>query len=363
MKKIKVSLKKRAYNILIGRGLLKDSGRLIKRLDIGNDALCITNHSLFKLYKAPLERSLKKSGISVRFELVPDSEKAKSADIAMGLIQKISAYDKNKRLFIITLGGGVVGDVGGFIAAVYKRGIPYVQIPTTLLAQVDSAIGGKVAIDLACAKNLVGAFFQPRLVISDTDLLKSLPERQIKAGLAEVIKYGIISDARLFSFLEKNREKILKRDAEALEYMVAAASSIKARIVERDEFDRTGKRVILNYGHTIGHAIEAASGYSGKYNHGEAVAIGMAIACKISLNLGIMDIKDAFRIVALINKFGLPAQPKGLKLADIYDAHLHDKKFIHGKNRFVLPVRIGRVRIVENVPTAVIRNILKEELI
>ena len=363
MNKIRVHLKERSYDILIGRGLLKDSGKLIKRLDIGSDAVCITNSGLLNLYKSPIERSFKKAGLTVRFELIPDSEKAKSARCAFDLTGRISAYDKSKKLFIVTLGGGVVGDLGGFVAAIYKRGVPYVQIPTTLLAQVESAIGGKVAIDLPCAKNLVGAFYQPKQVISDTSLLKTLPARQLKSGLGEVVKYGIIKDAGLFSFIEKNYKSILRQDGKALEYIIGTASRIKADIVRKDEFDRTDKRAILNYGHTMGHAIETASGYSGKYTHGEAIAIGMVIASKISLRLGIISIEDAFRIAALIKRLGLPTRPEELDFKAIYDAHLHDKKFIHGKNRFVLPVKIGRVRIVENVPDAIIRNVLKEELI
>ena len=363
MKRIKVHLKDRSYDILIGRGLLKSLGAILKRLDIGKDAVCITNSSLLNLYKPALARSLKKGGYSVRFETIPDSERAKSIGVAVNLINKIACYDKRKKIFIINFGGGVVGDLAGFVASVYKRGIPYIQIPTTLLAQVDSAIGGKVAIDLPVAKNLVGAFYQPRLVLSDVELLSSLPERQIRNGLAEVVKYGIIKDARLFKFLEKNYGKLLRYDKASLEHVILASSRIKAGIVEKDEYDKTGERAVLNFGHTIGHAIESASKYDGKYNHGEAIAVGMVAATKISLSLGLIRMKDAVRIIDLIAKLKLPVSCAGESLKSIYDAHLHDKKFIHGKNRFVLPVHIGETRIIENIPDSVITKVLKEEIL
>ncbi len=360
MKKIRVHLKDRSYDILIGRGLIEKCGGLLRSIGIGRDAFVITNKGILSRYGRPLEKSLKKSGFSVRFGLVPDSEKAKTTEVAVRLINRLSAYDKNKELFIIAFGGGVIGDLSGFVAAVYKRGVPYGHIPTTLLAQVDSAIGGKVAVDLAVAKNLVGAFYQPKMVISDTSLIKTLPSRQVKNGLAEVIKYGVIKDRRLFEFLESNCSRILKSDAEALEYVVTRSSQIKAEIVEKDEFDRKGVRAVLNYGHTIGHAVEAACGYSKRYNHGEAVAIGMAAAADIALELGMLARDEAVRIKQLIKKSGLPTGLKGLSFSKIYKAHLHDKKFIHRKNRFVLPAKIGRVKVVEGVPDEVVRMALRK---
>lgn len=362
MKKIRVRLKGRSYDIAIRRRLLKDCGTLIRRLDIGRDAVIITNRRLLKLYKGPLEKSLKRNAFTVRFEAVPDSEKAKSTECAASLINRISIYDRHKDIFIIAFGGGVVGDLAGFVASVYRRGIPYVQIPTTLLAQVDSAIGGKVAVDLAIAKNLVGAFYQPRMVMSDVSLLKTLSDRHVKNGLGEVIKYGVIKDRRLFEFLESDCEKILNLDEKALEYVVSRSSSIKAAIVAKDEFDKKGVRAALNYGHTIGHAIEAASSYSGQYNHGEAVAIGMIIAARISLRLGMIKMAEAGRIERLIEKAGLPTNIKGLKLSGIYAAYLHDKKFIHGKNRFILPVRIGMAKVVKDVPEDIIKDVIVKNM-
>lgn len=362
MKKIRLSLKDRSYDILIGSGLLKKSGAIIRRLDIGKDACVITNKALYSLYGKDLERSLHKAGLSARFIFVPDSEKAKSIKTATDVLSKISRYDRKRSVFIIALGGGVVGDLAGFVAASYKRGIPFVQIPTTLLAQVDSAIGGKVAVDLPIAKNMVGAFYQPRVVISDVDVVSSLSGRQLRAGLAEVIKYGVIGDPRLFSYVEKNIGKLLRQDRKALEFVVSRCSRIKADVVSVDEFDNKGKRVILNLGHTVGHAIEAASGYCGRYNHGEAIAIGMVAAAALSRKLGIGDGKTADRIGSAIKKAGLPIAAKGLRSASVFDSLLRDKKFIRGTNRFVLPVKIGVVRVVSNVPGRAIKEIIEERV-
>jgi len=362
VQKIKVRLKERSYEIIVGRGLIERCGAFVKKLRIGKDAVIITNRKLLGLYGKKIAASLERSGITSRFELIPDSERAKSGDAASRLIGRISAYDTMKQVFIIALGGGVTGDLAGFVASVYKRGIPYVQVPTTLLAQVDSAIGGKVAIDLPVAKNLVGAFHQPRLVLSDISALKTLPKRQVRNGLAEVIKYGVISDRALFSFVEINYRKILALDAKSMEYIIAHSSGIKADLVSKDEFDKKGVRAILNFGHTIGHAIEAAGGYSFRYGHGEAVAIGMVIASRISESLGILKTQEADRIEALIKKAGLPVSVKGLRPGAIYASHLHDKKFVHGKNRFVLPQRIGRTVLAEGIPETVIKNIINKRL-
>ena len=360
MKKVRVSLVNRSYDILIGRGILASCGKAFKKLDIGRDAVVITNKRLAGLYGKKLRKSLEDSGFSVYIETVPDSEKAKSIAVATRILHKLSAYDINRKIFIIAFGGGVIGDLAGFVASIYKRGIPYVQIPTTLLGQVDSAIGGKVAVDLPVAKNLVGAFHQPKAVLSDVSLISSLPLRQIRSGLAEVIKYGVISDQRLFGFLETNIRKLLRGDAGALEFVVSRCAGIKARVVAKDEFDVKGSRAILNYGHTIGHAIEAASSYSGRYNHGEAIALGILAANSIATDLCLLNVREAHRVEALIRKAGLPATVRGLPISSIYVSHLHDKKFTGSTNRFVLPARIGAVRTVKNVPDRAIRNALKE---
>ena len=359
MKKIRVHLGERSYDVLIGRGLIGDCGRIIKKLRIGTDAVVITNPRVAALYKKSIEKALKRDGFTVRFELVPDSEKAKSLSRASSILNRLGRYDVNKRIFIIALGGGVVGDLAGFVASVYRRGVPYVQIPTTLLAQVDSSIGGKVAVDLSVAKNLVGSFYQPRAVISDVSAIKTLSPRQIRNGLAEIIKYGVIKDAAFFRYIESNYAKILKLDMGALEYVVFKSVGIKAGIVAKDELDKRRMRAVLNYGHTMGHAIEAASGYSGRYDHGEAVALGMRVAGRVARGLGLIKGPDAVRIEALIRNIGLPVVIRGIAAPKIYRAHLHDKKFTNGRNRFILAVNIGSVRIIDGVADSAVRNALK----
>lgn len=363
MNRVRVSLGDRSYDILIGDGLLSKSGTIIKKLNIGRDAVVITNKALEHVYGKTLKNSLNRSGISVKFELLPDSEKAKSSRTLLKVLNHIAAYDKKRSVFIIALGGGVVGDLAGFAAATYKRGIPYVQIPTTLLAQVDSSIGGKVAIDLSAAKNLAGAFYQPSVVISDINVLMSLSPRQVHNGLAEIIKYGAIKDRALFSYLERNYRKAAGLDKKVLTHLIMRSVRIKARLVGEDELDRNGKRVILNYGHTIGHAIEAASSYSNRYNHGEAIAIGMCVAADIASKLNLLKKDDAGRIERLIKRCGLPTTVKGLKFNKIYEAHLHDKKFVRDKNRFVLPYTPGSVRVVEAIPGRVIVGAIKKRLL
>lgn len=360
MRKIRVHLNNRSYDIVIGHHAVERCAGLLKRLDIGRDAVVITNRRLMRLYGKRLKLALGGPDVfKVRFWTVPDSERAKSAEVSMRLLNKIAAFDTRKDIFIIAFGGGVIGDLAGFVAAVYKRGIPYVQIPTTLLAQVDSSIGGKVAIDLPVAKNMVGAFYQPKLVISDTSLLESLSVQQIRNGLAEVIKYGTIKDSALFRFLEDNYAQILRGDKKALSHIVATSIGIKARVIEKDEFDKKGIRIILNYGHTLGHAIEAASSYSGRYSHGEAIAIGMVAAAKISVKMGIGKRDMLSRIERLVTCCGLPTSVKDVRYSDIYKAHLHDKKFTNTKNRFVVPVKIGEIKTLEGVSDGIVREIVR----
>jgi 3-dehydroquinate synthase len=251
--------------------------------------------------------------------------------------------------------------VAGFVASIYKRGIPYIQIPTTLLAQVDSAIGGKTAVDLAEGKNLVGAFYQPRLVFSDVTFLKTLSLKQIQAGLAEVIKYAIIKDPQLFSYLENNLGDCLALKTAPLEFIVKRCSCLKAKIVEQDEREEKGVRTILNFGHTIGHAIESAADYK-RYNHGQAVALGMLVACQMSQNLGFIQDDILARIEKLIKATGLPTKINKISLAKILKAHYRDKKFIGKKNRFVLIQDIGKAKVVQDIPLRLIREAIKKRI-
>ncbi len=362
MENIKVNLGKRSYEIVIGYSILQDMPALFKKLKLGNDAVIITNHTIHHLYGRQLQNILNRNGYGCWFNLVADSERSKSQRACWHLLNRIAAYDKKKAIFIVALGGGVVGDLAGFIASVYKRGVPYIQIPTTFLAQVDSSIGGKTGIDLDIGKNLVGSFYQPRLVLSDLSFLRSLSLKQIRNGLSEAIKYGILGDRKLFEYIEANYKDILKLNIKMLERIVYVCSRIKAAIVQLDEFDTTGKRAVLNLGHTIGHAIEAASGFIREYSHGEAVAIGMMCACDISHKLKLIGKTDSKRIEKLLVNIGLPVSCSGLRLNDIVKAQGHDKKFIHGKNRFILPVKIGRVVIKQDIPHRIIESSVKGRL-
>ena len=355
MKAIKVNLKNRSYDIIVGPGIIKLLPAFIAKLGIGNSAYIITNARIKNKYGAALNKILKRAGFNARFKTIPDTEKSKSIGKAGLLIKDIAHYDKRRRTFIVAFGGGVIGDLAGFIASIYKRGAPYIQIPTTLLAQVDSAIGGKTGVDLPEAKNLVGAFYQPRLVLSDVGFLKSLPKRQIRAGLAEVIKYGLIKDRVLFYFLERNYRDIIKLNPVSFEYIIERSSRIKAAIVASDEREEKGLRTILNFGHTIGHAIEAASHYK-LYNHGEAIALGMLVASDISRSLNLITGNVHKRIENLIKLSGLPSRIKGVGLRNIINAHYRDKKFIGSKNRFVLIKGIGKTKIIENIPLKIIKE-------
>lgn len=357
MKIIRVNLKPRSHNIIIGEDLLLRLGRIIRKLNIGKDAFIITNSKIKNKYGRRLNRSITSQGFSIKYRLVPDTERSKSIDIVFSIIKDLSNYDKKKNIFIIALGGGVIGDLSGFVASIYKRGIPYIQVPTTLLAQIDSSIGGKTAVDLTDAKNLVGAFYQPRLILSDTSTLVSLNLRQIRTGLSEAIKYGIIKDKFLFAYIEKNYNDIFERDKKRIEFLIYQCSRIKAKIIEQDERERKGIRTILNFGHTVGHAIEAASGYR-RYTHGEAIALGMLAATYISKKLGFINESIYKRIRNLIKSVGLPVKIEKLSLSKIIKAHYRDKKFIGGENRFVLIKGIGKPIIVKNIKLEIIKEAL-----
>lgn len=356
--KISVKLKDNPYSIAIGHGILRDVPRFIRGLGFGKDALIISHPSIERLYGVPLTAALKKAGYTVKALNVPEGEKSKSASCALRLLKQISAYDVGKDIFIIALGGGVVGDLAGFVAAIYKRGVPYIQVPTTLLAQIDSSIGGKTAIDLETGKNLVGAFYQPGLVLADTKVLKTLDKRQVRNGLAEAVKYGIIGDTKLFSYIEANHKKFLKGEAEVLNFIVRRCAQIKAGIVSKDEKETKGLRTVLNFGHTVGHAIEAAGRYD-QYHHGESVGLGMRVAARISVSMGFLTAAEELRINQLISSVGLPEKIAGVPLAKILDLMQHDKKFTAGHNRFVLVEKIGRVKVVRDIPAGIITQAIR----
>jgi 3-dehydroquinate synthase len=359
--KIPVKLESNPYTIAIGHGILGQLPALMRNLGLGRDAVIVSHAVIERLHGKVLTASLKKSGYSVKFFHVPEGEKSKSAACALDLIQKISRYDVDKKIFIAALGGGVVGDLAGFVAAVYKRGVPYIQIPTTLLAQVDSSIGGKTAIDLDTGKNMVGAFYQPRLVVTDTRVLKTLSQRQIRNGLSEAIKYGVIDDAKLFAYIEANYKKFLQGRPEVLKTIVRRCAAIKARVVSADEKETKGMRTILNFGHTVGHAVEAAGQYN-QYHHGEAVGLGMRVAARISAGMKLLKAADEARLNRLITAVGLPQKITGVRLPQILGLMRHDKKFFGGHNRFVLAKKIGRAVVVQDVPADLITQSIQAYL-
>jgi len=359
MKTVFVRLKNNGYKVAIGRGIIHSLGRLITGLGLGDCFVYIVTNSLVKTKcGVSLSSSLSKAGMEFCFKTVPDTEQSKSFRAAGEIISDIAHKTKEKKFFIIALGGGVIGDLAGFVASMYKRGVPYVQVPTTLLSQVDSSIGGKTAVDIPQGKNLVGAFYQPRLVFSEVSFLSTLSRRQVCNGLSEIIKYAVIKDPGLCAFLEQNYSRILNHDLDVLEYVVARCAAIKARIVEKDERETKGIRTVLNFGHTLGHAIEAAGGYEG-YSHGEAVALGMLLAADISVKISLIPSSTAARIESLICSAGLPVVIKGVDPEKIIHAHYYDKKFSGGKNKFVLITGIGKTKIVTDVPLPLIKEVIR----
>ncbi len=352
MKEIKVKLAERSYSIVVGAGLLSRLHVYLAKAGLCGDAVVVTNPLVRRLHGAKVTAALKRAGVSVKVFEIEDSERSKSVKVAFDLLEKIARYGADRKVFIVALGGGVIGDLAGFVAASYKRGVPFVQMPTTLLAQIDSSIGGKTGVDLPAGKNLVGAFYQPRLVFVDVSFLVTLSERQIRNGLAEAVKYGVIKDRSLFDLIEKDFEKLLKNDPVSMARLVARCAAIKADIVSKDERETKGLRMILNFGHTLGHAIEAASGY--RYHHGEAVALGMRAACEISVRLKLMPALEAARVGILLSAIGLPGTIEGVSAAGILKAMTFDKKFSGKKNRFVLARKIGSVVLRDAVPMSVI---------
>ncbi|MCR4337622.1 MAG: 3-dehydroquinate synthase [Candidatus Omnitrophica bacterium] len=354
MPSISVDLKENSYTIEVGAQNLKDLGKAVKALGLGEDAIVITHACIANLHGEAILEGLEGAGISVKILEVPEGESSKSAAMVMDLVGKVAEYDVKRKIFLVAFGGGVIGDLVGFVAAVYRRGIPYIQVPTTLLAQIDSSIGGKVGIDLPVGKNLVGAFYQPRIVWSDVNLLSTLDQRQIRNGLAEAIKYGVICDRNLFEMIEELGEKLVQFDAKNFTHLVLECSRIKGRIVVNDERETKGIRTILNFGHTIGHAIEAADQYQ-NYQHGEAVALGMRVALDISRRLELVDSVQVVRVNQVISKVGLPEKIMHVTLPEIMSRMQHDKKFKGKTNRFVLATGIGSVKIVEGVDPLLIQ--------
>ncbi|GAB6099048.1 3-dehydroquinate synthase [Halanaerocella petrolearia] len=358
METVEVDLGARSYEIKIGEDILPQLGNYLQELDIGSKVLIISNSLVDSLYGSEVEEAIREAGFKVEKALIPDGEEYKSLDTAQDLYDQAVETGLDRTSTIVALGGGVVGDIAGFIAASFMRGINFVQVPTTVLAQVDSSVGGKVAVNHPQGKNLIGDFYQPKLVVADKKVLSTLEERELKAGLAEVIKYGVIWDQDFFDFLAKNKNKILDLETESIVKMVKRSCEIKAAVVAEDETEE-GLRAILNYGHTIGHALESVTDYK-RYRHGEAVAIGMVAAAKLGYKLDLLDKADLKEQQDLVAGFELPITYKGLDNDKIIKALSKDKKVKNGVVRFILATEIGEVTITSDVPETKIRDTLEE---
>jgi 3-dehydroquinate synthase len=368
---VHVALGERSYDIVIAEGVLPSLaervGPWLGRQRGSRKALLVTDTNV-ALHANTVAGSLRGAGWSCEVLTIEAGEASKRLDVISGMYDRLVTMQADRRTVVFAVGGGVVGDAAGFAAATYARGLPFIQVPTTLLADVDSSVGGKVGVNHPQAKNLIGAFHQPVGVVVDTSVLSTLPDREFRAGLAEVVKYGVILDAEFFDWLERNVAAINVRESGALRHAIARSCRLKANVVEQDEYERTGLRAVLNYGHTFGHAFEALAGY-GELLHGEAVAIGMVYAGRLAERLGRITAEDSRRQIDLLKAFHLPtslvADASGIGRRhlimppdDVIDRMRLDKKSVGGKLRFVLPTRIGHVELVDGVPEPLVRQLL-----
>ncbi len=357
MQTLKVDVGHSHYRISIGSGLLADRALLAVEIP-GRDLMIVTDTTVARLYLPTLRAAL--DGRRVSECILADGEQHKTLETAGRVFDALVGGRLNRDAVVLALGGGVVGDIAGFAAACYQRGIGCVQIPTTLLAQVDSSVGGKTGVNHREGKNLIGAFHQPLAVIADTNTLSTLPDRELSAGLAEVIKYGCIADVGFLDWLDSNLEKLRERDVEALSYAIARSCGIKAAVVGEDEREQ-GRRAILNFGHTFGHAIEAATDFE-RYLHGEAVALGMRMAADLSRELGLIDARAGERIDALVRRAGLPIDPPKVGAARALELMGMDKKVLSGTMRLVLLERLGSAIVVSEYPRQALERTLRKYL-
>lgn len=355
MQTLTVALGERSYPIYIGAGLLARPELIVARLP-HKKAAVVTNSTVGALYLAPLQRALEARGVAVVPVTLPDGEAHKNWETLNRIFDALLENRCERNTALIALGGGVIGDLAGFAAAVYQRGVPVIQVPTTLLAQVDSAVGGKTGINHPLGKNMIGAFYQPLAVVTDTNTLATLPARELAAGIAEIIKYGLIRERQFFDWLESNMTRLVQREPEALAYAIERSCAIKAEIVALDERE-TGERALLNFGHTFGHAIEAGLGFGG-WLHGEAVAAGMVLAARLSQRLGLIAAGDTARVSAILAAAGLPVKAPELGLARYLELMGHDKKVEGGRNRFILLKRVGDAFVSDEVPHGALADVL-----
>ena len=356
MTPIRVSLGARSYEIVITDSY-DTLPQALKRLQLPMTGWVVSHPTLLRRYGPRLLGPLRRAGWRMTPLPVPEAETSKSLAMVERVMARLARGTAMRVPLLVAFGGGVIGDLTGFVAATFRRGVPYIQVPTTLLAQVDSAIGGKVGVDVPQGKNLIGAFHQPRLVWNNVAVLRTLPPRQRRSGLAEVIKYGAIADAALFRFLEAHLRECLRLAPRAVRVMLERSCRIKAAVVSRDERETGGLRAHLNFGHTLGHALEAATGYR-RWTHGEAIAIGMAAAADLSVAMGWLARGQAQRLDRLLTAAGLPTQAHGVLRAAVWRAMRADKKFLRGRPRWVLARRLGRVAVTDRVPEPLARRIV-----
>jgi 3-dehydroquinate synthase len=361
MKTIPVKLKERGYRILIDSGLLDEAGALARdAVRNARRAVVVSNPAVDSLYGRRVQRSLRRAEFKPHSFLIGDGERYKDFRTARSLYTFLIENRVERTDLIVALGGGVVGDLAGFVAGTYLRGIRFAQVPTTLLAQIDSSVGGKTGVNHRLGKNLIGVFHQPSLVVIDPETLESLPEREFRSGLYEAIKYGVIRDRRLFDRTASEMERIKKLDERELSHLISRSCAIKAEVVARDEREG-GLRRILNFGHTVGHALEAVTGYR-RFLHGEAVGHGMRVACRIAERMGLLAASEREAVEEAIGRVGRLPNANTLALDGIISAMEHDKKAEGGRLAFVLPARIGQVIIRSDAPPQVIESALRDAL-
>lgn len=361
---VTVNLKENGYKIFIDEtmdAMQKNLNEVLQSNSFSKKAFIVSDTNVGKLYAPAIENLFKKNGFKIDSYYIPAGEKSKSLTEAEEIFTRLIDFGLDRKSLLIALGGGVVGDLAGFAAATFLRGIAFIQIPTSLLAQVDSSVGGKTGVNHRLGKNLIGAFYQPKAVFINLEMLKTLPKREISTGLAEIIKYGAIYDENLFAYLEENAEKILELDVPSLEKIISRSCEIKAEVVAQDEKE-SGLRRILNFGHTIGHAIEKETHYL-RYNHGEAVAVGMIGACMIGAELGLCEKNLIDRLAVLLKKMRLPAAAEGCTVGTMMRDMLRDKKTVGNVVRWVLIDKIGHVSERTEVPNEVVESCLKKILL
>jgi 3-dehydroquinate synthase len=354
---IPVDLGARSYSIVVEAGALAGVGERLRALGVGRRAALVTDAAIMRLHGGAVAASLERSGFAVTVVEVPEGEVAKTLEVAEYCWDRLLAAGLDRTSTVLGLGGGAVGDLAGFVSATYMRGTHFVTLPTTVLAQVDASIGGKTAIDHPAAKNLIGAFHQPRLVVVDPGVISTLPEREFRSGLAEIVKHGIVLELAYFEEVERDAAALLGRRLDVLERIIAGSCRLKASVIERDPEETSELRFALNYGHTIGHALEAATGYA-RWTHGEAVSLGIVAEARLASRLGVADAASAARQEGLLAAVGLPVRAASVDIDAVLSAITRDKKARDGRIPFVLSPRLGDFRVVYDVPPADVRAAL-----